>query len=39
MPYRVRKVKCKRSDGKKGKYVLEYKPKPKKGRKKKKRKV
>jgi len=29
MPYRVRKVKCRRSDGKKGKYVLEYKPKKK----------
>ena len=37
MPYRVRKVKCKRSDGKKGKYVLEYKPKPKKGKRKKRK--
>ena len=27
MPYRIRKVKCKRSDGKSGKYVLEYIPK------------
>ena len=27
MPYRIRKVKCKRSDGKSGSYVLEYIPK------------
>ena len=27
MPYRIRKVKCKRSDGKSGNYVLEYIPK------------
>ena len=27
MPYRIRKTKCRRSDGKKGKYVLEYIPK------------
>jgi len=27
MPYRIRKTKCKRSDGKSGKYVLEYIPK------------
>lgn len=27
MPYRVRKSSCRRSDGKKGKYVLEYIPK------------
>lgn len=27
MPYRIRKTNCKRSDGKKGKYVLEYIPK------------
>lgn len=27
MPYRIRKSDCKRSDGKKGKYVLEYIPK------------
>ena len=29
MPYRVRKQDCTRSDGKKGKYVLKYKPKKK----------
>ena len=27
MPYRVSKQSCKRSDGKKGSYVLKYKPK------------
>ena len=29
MPYRIRKRSCTRSDGKKGKYVLQYKPKKK----------
>ena len=29
MPYRIRKQKCKRSDGKSGNYVLSYKPKSK----------
>ena len=34
MPYRVRKQNCKRSDGKKGNYVLKYKPKSKTSKKK-----
>jgi hypothetical protein len=29
MPYRIRKRDCTRSDGKKGKYLLQYKPKKK----------
>jgi hypothetical protein len=29
MPYRIRKRNCTRSDGKKGKYLLQYKPKKK----------
>ena len=34
MPYRVRKQACTRSDGKKGSYVLKYKPKSKTSKKK-----